>query len=173
VDSPEEARGVFAGLLDRDSNDCAAQAGLGDAEFDLADYASAQLAYSRAIRCDPEDLQSRMQLDLSTEILDLDPTRRGLPIRTRVVRSRALVERALGRLDTCMSVGPRFLPEDYRADVEEARVIVEQQSQNLRDETVESNIALAEILHQAETTVCGVEGIPDQALDLVLRKLEE
>jgi len=173
VNAPEEARDIFNGLLDQDGGNCDAQAGLGDAEFDLADYATAQLAYSRAVRCNPEDLESRTQLNLSTEVLDLDPTRRGLDIRSRVVRSRSLVERALGRLDTCMSVGPQFLPEEYREAVREAREIVEQHSQSLRDETVESNIALAEFIHEGEITVCGTGAVPDQALELVLRILAE
>jgi len=173
VDSPEEARDIFSDLLQRDERDCASNAGLGDAEFDLAEYSSAQSAYSSAVRCNPEDLQSRLQLELATEILALDPTRRGLTVRARVVRSRALVERALRRLEDCARVGPQFIPEELRTDVEQARLIVERQSQDLREETVEANIALAERLHQSDTALCGAGGIPDRALDLVLRGLAE
>ena len=72
-----------------------------------------------------------------------------------------------------MSVGPRFLPEEYREAVGEARGIVERQSQNLRDETVESNIALAEFIHEGEIAVCGTAAVPDRALELVLRILAE
>lgn len=172
VGSPEDARDIFAEVTSRDSGDCSSLAGLGDAEFDLANYLSARTAYRRAASCEPEDLQSQLRLALTTEIIDLDPTGRGLSIRTRVTRSRTLIERALLGLDDCFSQRSVTVPQQLRDDAQEARLIVERQVQRLQDETVEQNITLAERLHQALGTVCPSPAVRDEALVLVLQELE-
>ena len=172
VDSAEDAQLVFTELTRADTTDGKAWAGLGDAEFELGRYLSARTAYRNAFRHSPDDLQSRMQYELVTDIVNLDPTRRGLGIATRLERSRKLVERALASLEYCLGDDLESFPPEFRNDVEEGRKIVAGQArQRLRDEFVEANIALTERLLGARETLCAAPAVPDQALERVMREL--
>lgn len=172
VQSAEDAQSVFAELTRADPTDGQAWAGLGDAEFELGRYLSARTAYRNAIRHSPDDLQSQLQYELVTDIVNLDPTRRGLGIATRLERSRKLVERALGSLDYCIGDNLEEFPEEFRNDVEEGRKIVAgRASQRLSDEFVEANIALTERLLGAQQTLCAAPPVPDKALERVMGEL--
>ena len=173
VQAPEEARTVFSGLVSRGYKDCGVYAGLGDAEFDLAHYVAARSAYQRALNCKPTDLQSQLQLERASEIVSLDPRARGLGIRERITRSRQLIARTLAALETCIGGRLETFPQQFRDDVEQARLIVEQQRQRLQDDVVDSNIALAERLHRARAAQCGSMPQSDETLPLVLKELAE
>jgi hypothetical protein len=58
--------------------DVDALVGLGEAEFAGANYRAAQRDFSAALRLDPEKREAGERLDLSDEVLALDPSLRGL-----------------------------------------------------------------------------------------------
>jgi tetratricopeptide (TPR) repeat protein len=171
---PEDAARIFTEVARENRRDAEAHAGLGDAEFELGHYLSARTAYRQAVLYRPDDLQSRTQLELATEIVDLDPMRRGLGSATRLERSRKLVARSLSALDYCIPEYLEVLPESFQQDVERAKKVVEGKTRQRRtSEFVEANIALAEQLHRSGRDVCGPSPVPDQALDLVLKRLAD
>ncbi|MCP5115133.1 MAG: tetratricopeptide repeat protein, partial [bacterium] len=164
VGATENAKAIFGELTEADVSDGKAWAGLGDAEFELGRFLSARTAYRNAVRRSPDDLQSRVQYELVTDIVNLDPTRRGLGIATRLERSRLLIERALSFLEYCIGDNLEAFGEEFRSDVEQARKILAGRArQRLRDEFVEANIALTERLLGARMIQCGAPPVPDRA----------
>jgi tetratricopeptide (TPR) repeat protein len=99
-----EAANLFRDLIERDPQDQQAWAGLGEAEYDLADYPAARDALAGALRLNPNDTAARKRLDAATEILALDPLRRGLSAADRYRRSQALLAAVLDVLDPCSSL---------------------------------------------------------------------
>jgi len=170
--SPDIAANMFQEVVDKDARDAEAFAGLGDAEFELGHYLSARTAYRQALHLRAEDLQSRLQMEVATEIINLDPMRRGLGSATRLQISRNLVKRSLSALDYCLPEDREALPEDFRQIVERADSLVSGKlRQRSTDEAVEANIELTEQLQQAGSTFCGASPVPDRALQLVLERL--
>jgi len=172
--SLDNAAKMFTEVLKQNPKDPEAYAGLGDAEFGMAHYLSARTAYRRALLYNPEDLQSRSQLELATEIIDLDPTRRGLGSATKLRRSQELVKRALAAMEYCLPEDLTTLPDAFRQAVEQAQKLASGKLRQRRtSEAMEANIALAEQLEKLRTDNCGVPPVPDRALELLLKKLAE
>ncbi len=168
----DRAAEAFRRVVGSHRRDAEAWAALGDAEFERGDYVAARAAYQQALRYRPDDLQSRTQLELVGEVLDLDPTRRGLASSTRLRKSQTLVQRSLAELDFCVSGRPDALPKDLRDAVQRGRRIAGRRiRQRATTETVESNVALAEEIRTLGRSVCGTPPVPDRALELVLSKL--
>jgi tetratricopeptide (TPR) repeat protein len=170
--APDKARQVFEELARSSPRDPEVWAGLGDARFELGQYALAQEAYRHALRYNPADVQSTTQLELSAEILRLDPRKPGLPLARRYGLSLVLLDRTLAELDACLTRFGGRLPEEFRARIDRARRLVSKQvAQRLSEEALETNIALAIDLWRAGRKSCGAPAAPDRALALVLEKL--
>ncbi len=172
AESYANAAKVFAEVTRQNPRDAEAFAGLGDAEFAMAHYFSARTAYARALALNPDDVRSKAQYELATEVISLNPMLRGLGSYTRLRRSQILVERARKALEYCLPEDRESLPEEVRAMLEKAdRLIAGKIRQRRTAETVEENIALAEALEQYRALNCPVPEAPDRALTLVLRQL--
>lgn len=172
--SPGNAVKMFADAVRLSPRDGEAYAGLGDAEFELGHYFSARTAYHLALRYRPQDAHTRSQLKLATEIIDLDPMRRGLGPVNRLGRSQKLVRRALAVLQYCLPENRETLPADFRQTVERAEKLVSPKTrQRPSPDAVEANITLAEQLEDLRKSNCGAPPVPDKALELVLRKLAD
>lgn len=170
--SYENAASVFTEITAGSARDAEAYAGLGDAEFERGNYFSARTAYAKALSLNPDDLQSRTQHDLATDIINLNPMIRGLGSYTQLRRSQSLVERALKSLDYCLPEDRDTLPEQFRVPIEKAESLLQdRRGQSRTMESVEGNIALAEELERLRQTQCGVAPVQDHALTLVLRQL--
>jgi tetratricopeptide (TPR) repeat protein len=172
--SYDAAAKIFSEVTVRDPEDAEALAGFGDAEFELGNYLSARTAYRKALQYRSDDLQSRTQFDLASEIISLDPMARRLSSGQQLRRSRVLVERSLEGLNYCLPEDLEMLPEAFRETLEAARSVAGgkvRQRQSM--ENVEQNIALAEQLERYRRLNCGYAPVPDRALELVLAKLAE
>lgn len=140
--------------------DADAYAGFGEAEFALGNYRAAQTDFLVASRLRPSDKQISAQLDLSSQVLALDPMRRGIGPREQFQRSRKLVEMTLEEARTCAGVTP---PQPM------AELMKMKPGAGL-----EANLDLAERLWQARRSECGPAVSPaDQALALVMARLAQ
>ena len=172
--SLDNAAKMFAEVVKKNRKDAEAYAGLGDAEFGMGHYLSARTAYRQALLYRSDDLQSRTQLELATDIIDLDPTRRGLGSVTKLSRSQELVKRALAAMEYCLPEDLSTVPDTLREAVERARKLAGGKVRQRRSsEAVDENIALAEQLEGLRQENCGTSPVPDRALQLVLKKLAE
>jgi tetratricopeptide (TPR) repeat protein len=97
----KEAAALFASMLKRGPPDAAVYAGLGDAEFALANYTTARQAFQSALKIDPADAHAAGRAQLCERIHELDPAARGIPSAERLRRSRELLKTVLQRVPGC------------------------------------------------------------------------
>ncbi len=165
---PQQALNLFRDLITRDPQDESAFAGLGEAEYALADYAAARDALSAALRLNPNDTAARKRLDDAAEILALDPDRRGLRANERFARSQAVVAAVLDVLDHC----PAALPADLKIQMEAARRLVGKVPRPPSySDASEHNTSVAEQLWTAAAKTCRSMPPADAPISRVMAKL--
>jgi tetratricopeptide (TPR) repeat protein len=171
LDAPKEAAGVFQELLRRDPRDAEAYAGLGLAEFAREDYPSARIAFRNSLRRNPADEKIRKRLEITNEIVALDPTLRRLSSAERYRRSRGLLEGALDALDRCIAAGTQVPADSVRESSENARKLLSRRRRpRSYSDASESNILLAEELWDSRERLCGPAGENDEALSRALAR---
>jgi tetratricopeptide (TPR) repeat protein len=169
--SPTRAADVFHGILHEAPANAEAYAGLGEAEFARGNYHAAERDFTTSLRLAPGDRTTRQRLDVCTELLQLDPTLRGLGPAERFHRSLKLLDLTMTRTRPCL--GPDSSPQlqemlDQGRKALEARVSAAHQS-----EVAENNLDLAEQLWQAGRKECTPPPAADSPLALVLARLAQ
>ena len=103
LNEPAHALQAYDALLAKDRHN--AQAWLGEAEAYLAlgQFNEAEHASEKAVESDPNLDAARQQLELTREILRVNPSMRGLPLAERANRVAAAFQAALARLSNCAS----------------------------------------------------------------------
>jgi len=167
--SPARAAFVFQSILNDAPANAAARAGLGEAEFAQGNYRAAQRDFGIAVRLAPNDAPARKRLDVSNEVLMLDPTVRGLGSAERFRRSRQLVELAMQATSQC--AGLNASPEMQELMARAASAVKARVSLAREDEVSESMVDTAEQLWQARGKECKAPAEPDSPLALVLAKI--
>jgi len=174
ADSPSNAGAIYADLVAQDEKDWGAYSGLGDAEFAQENYVAARNAYRTANRLNPEDAVTQARLDFSNQILEFDPTLRGLSSTERHRRSVELVRAVLAKVELCRPAGMSLLVPDPRQPIMDAarEMLAEtRRPRNIAD-ALEANLSLALQLWQARLELCPPGGNLD-ATDRVLTKLAQ
>jgi tetratricopeptide (TPR) repeat protein len=164
----KEAADLFRVVAQRDSQDQAAFAGLGEAEFDLGHYPAARDALSTALRLSPNDGVVRKRLESCDRIMALDPTARGLGAIERFHRSQEVLTGVLDALDKC---SPPSLREAMAAA---RRSLAEDQRPRSFSDAAENETAAAErlwVAAAATAKVCGAWPPADSPLSRVMAKL--
>jgi tetratricopeptide (TPR) repeat protein len=174
AESPSNAGAIFADLVAQDEKDWEAFSGLGDAEFAQENYVAARNAFRTANRLNPEDSVTQARLDFSNQILQFDPTLRGLSSAERHRRSVELVRAALAKVDLCRPAGiSMIVPDPNQPVMDSAREMLAEtrRPRNIAD-ALESNMALALQLWQVRLELCPPVGNLDAA-DRVLSRLAQ
>jgi CIC family chloride channel protein len=164
----KEAADLFRVVAQRDSQDQAAFAGLGEAEFDLGHYPAARDALSTALRLSPNDGVVRKRLESCDRIMALDPTARGLGAIERFHRSQEVLTGVLDALDKC---SPPSLREAMAAA---RRSLAEDQRPRSFSDAAENETAAAErlwVAAAATAKICGAWPPADSPLSRVMAKL--
>ncbi len=167
--SATRAAEVFRGVLRDAPSTMAAYRGLGEAEFAQGDYRAAEKDFQATLRLAPDDPTGRHWLDLCHELLQLDPTIRGLDSNERWRRSQTLVQLVDQDVSSC-------LREDSPPDLKEweakaAAVLKVPPKRHEPGETFETNVDLAEQLWQIRQKECQPKASEDSALALVLQRV--
>jgi CIC family chloride channel protein len=166
---PKEAANLFRDLTGRDAQDEIALAGLGEADYALGDYPAARDALAAALRWNPNNTAVRKRLDAATQILALDPTRRGLSEKDRFQRSQALLAGVLDVLDQCSGSA---LPADLKGQMEAARrLLVKGRRPPSYSDAIENDTSAAEQLWTAGTKACGSMPPPDAPISRSVARL--
>ena len=163
-----DAADVYRDLLKTDAKNAQAYAGLGAAELALENYQEARDAYRQAVGLNPSDSVSNKQLDLTLQVLALDPNARGMRAASRYERSAVLLKAELERFDTCHPA------EDPTATAARNALASHPRRREL-DDAAEMNLTLAENLWKAEGAICKANQStnPGDALDRVLARLSK
>jgi tetratricopeptide (TPR) repeat protein len=127
VNQPGPAADVFRRELARSPADASLAADLARAEMEAGSFAEARDAARRALALDPRDRESRARFDQATEVLSLDPNRRGLSSAERLRRSQRLLQRVLVDLDACAGKSGEPWPADLTTLVAGAQAMVANQ----------------------------------------------
>jgi len=94
-----ESERIFRAITRESRGDAEAWAAVGEAEFAQENYASARHAFRRAVELNPSNKSAQGRLNVSSEILERDPTLRGLTPAERLQRSRSLLAQVLEMLE--------------------------------------------------------------------------
>jgi len=169
--SPNRAADVFRAILHTEPTSAEAHKGLGEADFARANYRAAQQDFQTALRLAPNDHTSRQRLDECNELLQLDPTMRGIRPDERYRRSVRLVQLTSAEVSECAAQSQA--PEtkqllDNAGAALKARVNAAQQS-----EASETNLDLAEQLWQTRKKECKMPAPSDSPLALVLARMAQ
>ena len=122
--------------------------------------------FENALRLRPEDKASRERLDLSNQVLALDPSQRGLTREEQYQRSLKILELAVASATSCLA-SP--LSADRAELVDSANKRLQRRNHPLSDgEAMEENMQLADKIWQIRKSEC--KGTPSSAIDLVLGK---
>jgi tetratricopeptide (TPR) repeat protein/CBS domain-containing protein len=164
----KEAADLFRVVAQRDSQDQAAFAGLGEAEFDLGHYPAARDALSTALRLSPNDGVVRKRLESCDRIMALDPTARGLGAIERFHRSQEVLTGVLDALDKCSPPSLREAMAAARRSLAE-----DQRPRSFSDAAVNETAAAERLWVAAAATakVCGAWPRADSPLSRVMAKL--
>lgn len=161
--SPQHAAEMYRAILSTHPHDAASEQGLGEADFDLGDYASARNAFRAALRSGATDPAISQRIALSESILDLDPTLVRLSASQRRQRSEELLRRALASTTACTPV-----PDDLSSAAQ--KVLSSKTRKRTEDDTAQTLILAQELWNLRQST-CGQKPETDQALSAVMAEL--
>jgi tetratricopeptide (TPR) repeat protein len=139
--------------------------GLAEAEFANGDYRNAATDYQAALRLQ-DTPRARQKLELCSQVLQLDPTQRGIGTKVGFERSRKLVQLALQRFEQCLSVSASETDLAEKADAALKRSV----STAVLDSAIESNLELAEQLWRAPGQSCASDA-STEPVALVLARI--
>jgi tetratricopeptide (TPR) repeat protein/CBS domain-containing protein len=140
--APRESADVFRNVVRMDDRDATAYAGLGEAELALENYQDARDAFQKALERNPADQASKQRLELSRQVLALDPNARGLRAAARYQRSKELLQAALARLNAC--------PAASQSGDAARKALLSQPRRGALEDAAETNLDLAEGLWKQE-----------------------
>lgn len=159
---------MFHEVLHENDRDAEASAGLGEAEFALGNYRLAQRAFEDSLQWNPNEESVKQRLQVSNEILSLDPTLRGLSSKERYRRSMRVLNQAHDTLQRCVDTHENTAtPEVHQLLARAQKAIRRRPSSDLSDAT-QDNVSLAEQLWTTRARICGPASAADEALDRVL-----
>ena len=140
--------------------------GLGEAEFARGNYRAARANFEAALRLRPADESTRQRLDLSNQVLALDPAQRGLSREEQYQRSLKILELTVASASSCLAAPLSATTRDL---IDSANKGLKQRIHSVQSaEAMEKNMQLAERIWQIRRTEC--KGSNPTALDLVLGK---
>jgi tetratricopeptide (TPR) repeat protein len=164
--SPARGAELFRDVLRRQPQDPDANAGLGEAEFARGNYRAARVSFEAALRLRPADESTRQRLDLSNQVLALDPAQRGLSREEQYQRSLKILELTVASAASCLASPLSATTRDL---IDSANKGLKQRFPSARSaEEMEKNMQLAEKIWQIRRAGC--KGANSTALDLVLGK---
>jgi CIC family chloride channel protein len=158
----KEASNVYLDLLRGDARDAEAWHGLGEAHFQLQEFARARQAFQKALEIDAADTVSAGRLGLCDQILALDPRLPGLRAADRYNRSRELLARVVNELRAC---------DPKKADSPEiAAALFSRRRPASYSDSADENEASASQLWRARLQACPTLPAPDDPLAQILGK---
>jgi chloride channel protein, CIC family len=171
---PAESAPLFREFIKQSPYDSDAFAGLGQAEFALGNFLSAQRAFRTALNKNPGDAESKQKLGIADRILALDPNLRGLKSTERYERSRKLIETILNSLDQCVIAEAIPLSVSDAKIANAARKLIESKGKpRSNSDTAEITLNLAEQLRQMHISVCGLPKTSDEAFNIFMTQLSK
>jgi tetratricopeptide (TPR) repeat protein len=169
--SAPRAGEIFRGILSSHPQDADAYAGLGESEFARGNYLTARQDFQVAANLRPADGGIMARLNLCTDVLALDPMRRGLGPEEQYRRSVRMLELSVAAITRCSNslsaMGADTVDQAEKAM--SARLSAVKMS-----EAVDGNLSLAEQLWKIRLQECKqAPTAEEEPLRLVLAKIAQ
>lgn len=165
--APQQAAGLFHSILGVEPHNGAAQEGLADARFAMADYAGARNAYRAAIHDGITDASLEQRLQVAESVLELDPFMPRLPYQARLARERELLRRVAESALRCAALTPELASAMQDALAPQPRKRKPADGADTGDP-----LTLAEQIWQLREARCGGNPEPDRALNIVMARIQ-
>ena len=167
--SPARGAELFRDIVRREPQDPDGYAGLGEAEFARGNYRAARANFEAVLRLRPSDAASRQRLNLSNQVLALDPAQRGLSREEQYQRSLKILELAVARATECLASPMSATTRDL---IDSANSILRKRTHPTRQvEAMDKNMQLADMIWQIRRSECGATS--QTAIDLVLSRASQ
>ena len=170
--SPQDAAGLYRELTQAKPSNPEAWAGLGEAEFELADYQAAQAAFRRAATYHAKDPNLAVRLAWVNEYLSLDPTWDRLAAIERARRIRRLVGLTLAALNSCLDRHDAAIPDAVQTLANQAGTLLDSR-RRVRNpvQAADGELSLTEQLWRAKQSLCPEPAGADTPLAALLDRL--
>ena len=160
----KEAADTSRGIVQRDKQNVAAYAGLGEIEFQTGDCPAAQQAFRHVLLIEPSNAEAARKVEVCSALLARDPTLPGLHADERYRRSEIVLRRVFETRSRCTAPAG--------SDAQAAREALSRRRRPASfSDAAESNIALAERLWAEVLTSCKPPPAPDDPVTLLMAKL--
>jgi CIC family chloride channel protein len=166
----KDAADAYRGVVERDKQNVMAYEGLGAAEFQLGDYASAEQTYRKVLVMEPSNREAAKKEQVCRTLVALDPAVPGLKPEERFRRSQSVLRRVFEAQARCVQASGQ--PRATGGDAQAARVALSRRSRpGSYYDAADSNLMLAERLWAQRLTLCKVAPSSDDPLDILMTKL--
>lgn len=173
--SPGRAADVYHSLIQHNSKDAAAYAGLGEAELQQGQYRAARAAFVSASVYNPNDALVRQRMELLNTLARIDPTPRGLTSIEKYRRSLEILQMAESALKPCAAQHETAASDELEQLLGEAENAMPSQiPAHVTNEMSEQVLGLAQKLWQTRVELCGAaNSSAEEPLRLIMAKLAE
>jgi chloride channel protein, CIC family len=169
----KESAQISRDILKEKPQDSAAYADLGRSQFALGEYQSAQRAFRNALARNPDDLETKKQLDLTDQLLGMDPNLSGLTAAEKYARSRELLDAVLNSLDLCVKeLKPTVSDLDKEAINSAHKLLAEGRRPRSYREASMTNLAYSEQIWNLRLKMCGPSAKDSELLSALMSRLE-
>lgn len=169
--SATRAGEIFREILRQHPQDADAYEGVGESEFSRGNYQTAHSDFQAASNLRPTDQEIRSRLDLTAQVLALDPMRRGLGPEEQHRRSMKMLSMATAAIARC--AGKLSQPEQDTVDEAQAAMKARISASHM-SEAVETNLDLAEQLWKIRQQDCKqAPTAEEEPLRLVLARIAQ
>ncbi len=166
--APARAAELYNEITTKEPQDAEAWAGLGDAEFAQANYRLAERQFQKALKLEPDNASIQHRLDVTQQILALDPLGRELSSLERYNRSVMLLQMAYDSLMACAGAEPSFATRTFYGEGRGA--LARKVAANERNDAVDENLNLSEQIWDTRIQVCGQPPASEEPISLVLSR---
>lgn len=143
--------------------------GAGNAEFHLGEYAAAANHLDRAAREGALDSSTRQTLEISRQVISLDPYAVNISSTERGSRAARAFDVAFKRLENCADGQPGSPLQQLYADAVKQRRQASEKSLLRHPEYIASVVALTFQIELEARKRCGSPSVEDQALEIIAK----
>ena len=166
--APQQAADLYHSILAANPANGAAEEGLADALFAMADYAGARGAYRAAIHDGIAAASLQPRLQVAESVLELDPFQPRLGYQVRLARERELLRRVAQSALRCAALTPQLA-----AATQDTLAPNPRKHRATGTSEPGDPLALAGQIWQLRQTQCAADPEPDRALNIVMAKIQK
>jgi cytochrome c-type biogenesis protein CcmH/NrfG len=170
--SAARAEAAYREILRKDPENADAYEGLGEAELRRGEFSTAHAAFREASKYRPDDAGAAARVKLADELARLDPTSRRLMSAEKFARSSEILARVEAEAQDCLK--GRAAPAELRDLLAASgKLKAERTGAMPSNEAAESRLEMAEQLWKVRLRVCAEQPGAEDAMRILMNKMEQ